>query len=262
MRRLPGLIATLIVAAVAVSEFGPSAGAAGDRVTVFAAASLKNALDDVAMHYKSATGNDATVSYAASSALAKQIVAGAPADVFISADLEWMAYLKDKKALKPETQKNLFGNTLVLIAPKNSTVELKLAPNAPLKDVLGDGRLAVGETSSVPAGKYAKSALEHFAIWQSVKDKLAQVENVRAALALVARGEAPLGIVYATDAASEANVRIVATFPEGAHPPIVYPVAVTATASGDSATGFIGYLASPEAGAIVAKYGFTLLKQP
>lgn len=262
MRRLPGFIATLIVAAIAISEFGPAAGAADQRVTVFAAASLKNALDDVATHYKTATGNQATVSYAASSALAKQIVAGAPADVFVSADLDWMAYLQEKKALKPGTQKNLFGNTLVLIAPKSSTVELNLAPNAPLADAIGDGRLAVGETSSVPAGKYAKAALEHLAIWESVKDKLAQVENVRAALALVARGEAPFGIVYATDATSDPNVRIVATFPEGTHPPIIYPVAATATASDAAATGFIDYLASPEAGAIVAKYGFTLLKKP
>ena len=205
---------------------------------MFAAASLKNALDDVIAAYGKETGTKVTASYAASSALAKQIEQGAPAQLFISADLDWMDYLAERKLIDDATRKNLLGNSLVLVAAKDSAMgPVEIGQGFDLAKLLGDGRLAVGEVKSVPAGKYAKSALEKLGAWGGVEGKLAQAENVRSALALVARGEAPLGIVYKTDAASDPTVKIVGTFPADSHPPIIYPAAVTKERRGQRGSG-------------------------
>jgi len=230
-------------------------------LTIFAAASLKNALDDAAAAYEKSTGNKTVISYAASSALAKQIEQAAPADIFISADLDWMDYVQKAKLIKDDTRFNLLGNRLVLIAPKASTVSLKIGPDFPLAEALGDGRLAMANVKSVPAGKYGSAALEKLGVWKSVESKVAQADNVRAALALVAQGEAPLGIVYETDAAAEPKVKIVDAFPEDSHPPIIYPIAIVgATKNGDAAKAFIDYLKSSEAQPFFTKQGFTILK--
>jgi molybdate transport system substrate-binding protein len=246
-------------------SFAPAAARAQKaetaNLTVFAAASLKNALDEAAGAYDKAAGGKTAISYAASSALAKQIENGAPADVFISADLDWMDYVANANLIDAGTRASLLGNKLVLIAPKAKPVTLKIAAGFDLAGALGDGRLAVADVKAVPAGKYAKSAFEKLGVWAAVEPKLAQAENVRAALALVARGEAPLGVVYQTDAAAEPNVAIVDTFPEDTHPPIVYPIAVTTAAKGpDAAKAFVAYLKGEAASAIFAKQGFTILK--
>jgi len=237
------------------------AQAEAGKVTVFAAASLKNALDDIGRAYKAAKGTQIVASYAASSALAKQIEQDAPADVFISADLDWMDYLDKRHFIKTDSRENLLGNRIVLIAPVDGGMagELTLAPGAPLAAALAEGRLAMGDVAAVPAGKYGKAALEKLGLWDSVKDHIAQAESVRAALALVARGEAPLGIVYATDAAAEPSVKIVGTFPETSHPPIIYPAALIADSKNEEAPAFLAYLRSPEAVAAFRKQGFTVL---
>lgn len=233
----------------------------GDGITVFAAASLKNALDAAAAAFETSAGIKVKASYAASSALAKQIEQAAPADIFISADLAWMDYLASKGLIKEGSRRQFFGNHLVLIAPANSTLAVRIVPGFALSDALESGRLAVGEVSSVPAGKYAKAALESLGVWEQVKSKLAESENVRAALALVARGEAPLGIVYQTDAAVEPSVKIVDTFPDGSHAPIVYPIAITAESKkSEAAERFVEFLAAPEGAALFEKAGFSVLK--
>ncbi len=236
------------------------AQAESGRITVFAAASLKDALDAVAAHWQAATGKTAAISYAASSALAKQIEAAAPADLFIAADLAWMDYLAERNLIQPETRTDLLGNRIVLIAPNDTTVEAKIAPGFDLAGLLGDERLAIADPAAVPAGKYAKAALESLGVWAAVEDKLAPTENVRAALALVAKGEAPLGIVYRTDAAAEPGVRVVDTFPEATHPPIIYPVALMAASSNPDAADFLDYLKSPAAKAVFEQLGFTVLQ--
>jgi molybdate transport system substrate-binding protein len=228
-------------------------------VVVFAAASLKNALDDAAAAWRQATGKTAVVSYAASNALARQIEAGAPADIFFSADLDWMDYAASKKLIRPETRINLLGNDLVLIAHKNATAQVSLQPRLDLASVLKGGRLAMGQVDAVPAGKYGRAALEKLGAWDGVKDRVAQTENVRAALLLVSRGEAPLSIVYKTDAVSDPNVRIVATFPEGSHPPIVYPVAITRDSTNPDAASLLDFLRSARAKPFFEKQGFTVL---
>jgi molybdate transport system substrate-binding protein len=229
--------------------------------TVFAAASMKTALDAAASAYEKSTGNKIVVSYAASSALAKQIEQGAPADIFISADLDWMNYVEKAKLLKDDTRINMFGNRLVLIAPKSSTASLKIDKGFGLAAALGDGRLAMANVKSVPAGKYGSAALKKLGVWDSVEAKIAQAENVRAALALVAQGETPFGIVYETDAAAEPKVKVVGVFPEDTHPPIIYPIAVTAGAKNPvAAEAFISYLKTPEGQAAFTKQGFTILK--
>ena len=228
-------------------------------VTVFAAASLKNALDEASAAWTRQTGKRAVISYAASNALAKQIEAGAPADLFFSADLDWMNYAASKGLIKPETRINLLGNSLVLIAPKDSALQIALQPGLDLAAILGGDRLAMGHVDAVPAGKYGKAALDKLGAWTAVKDKIAQTDNVRAALLLVSRGEAPLGIVYRTDAASDPDVRIVATFPEGSHPPIIYPVALTAEASHPDAASLLAFLRSDKATASFEKQGFTVM---
>lgn len=254
-RLLVGAVAVLLAATGSVAR-----GRAADQgaVLVFAAASLKNALDEAIAAYGAATGAKVTASYAASSALAKQIEQGAPAHLFISADLDWMDYLQERDLIVPETRKNLLGNSLVLVAGKDSKVgEATIGQGFDLAALLGDGRLAVGDVKAVPAGKYAKAALEALGAWGGVQDKLAQAENVRAALALVARGEAPLGIVYRTDAASDPSVRIVGTFPVGSHPPIVYPAAVTKAGEGGGAPDFLRFLLGAAARSAFERQGFT-----
>lgn len=229
--------------------------AAAESLTVFAAASLKEALDAGVRAYRTRTGDRIAVSYAASSALAKQIEAGAPADLFISADLDWMDYLEQRGLVRAATRRNLLRNRLVLIAPAASQVSVTVAPGFPIARLLGGGRLAMADPGSVPAGKYGKAALTALGVWKDVEAKVAAAENVRAALLLVSRAEAPLGVVYRTDAAAEPRVKIVGTFPENTHPPIVYPVA--ATALGKAAAGaFEDWLGGPEARGIFEKHGF------
>ena len=244
---------------IAVSLASTTARAQDDAgLTVFAAASLKEALDDAAAAYRQQTGVPVRVSYAASSALARQIEQGAPADVFFSADLEWMDYLQQRNRLDVATRRSLLGNRLVLIAPRASKAQVDLRRPATLLAALGDGRLAVGQTRTVPAGKYAKASLESLSLWNGVRPRLAESESVRAALMLVARGETPLGIVYASDAKAEPGVRVVATFPEDSHPPIVYPVAALRGARAAQAARFVQWLASPAADALFTKRGFTV----
>jgi molybdate transport system substrate-binding protein len=249
------LLAALVVAGF-VCHPAPAVAA---RLLVFAAASLKNALDDIALDYRNQGKGEVVVSYGASSALARQIEAGAPAAIFISADLDWMDYLSGKQLIKPATRSNLLSNAIVLIAPAGSTLSVVIAPNFALAESLGNGRLAMADQASVPAGKYGKAALEMLGVWASVAAKVAPAENVRAALLLVARGETPLGIVYRTDAAAEPGVRIVGTFPYDSHKPIVYPVAVTASSSDAGAADFVAYLRSPAARMAFEKQGFTVL---
>jgi len=232
----------------------------GAAVTVFAAASLKNALDEAVAIHGQRTGTRVTVSYAASSALARQIEAGAPADLFISADLEWMNYLQTRQLIRPATRVNLLGNRMVLIAPRDGRTNLAVERGMVLARALGDGRLAVADPDAVPAGKYAKAALQALGAWSAVAPKLARAENVRAALAFVARGECPLGIVYATDAAAEPRVRILGAFPAGTHPPIVYPAAMTATAKRAGAASLLQFLGSAAAKPVFEKHGFTVLE--
>ena len=227
--------------------------------TVFAAASMKNALDDVIAAYGRNTGRKVVVSYAASSALAKQIEQGAPADVFVSADQDWMDYVAQKKLIAPKSRFNLLGNRLVLIAPKESKIDnVTIGPGFDLARLAGDGRVAVADVRAVPAGKYAKAALEKLNAWSAAEPKLASAENVRAALVLVARGEAPIGIVYETDAKIEPGVKIVGKFPENSHPPIVYPAALTVSAKPD-AQKFFQFLLSGTALVFFERYGFTYL---
>lgn len=225
----------------------------------FAAASLKDALDAVNAAWLKDSGKEAVPSYLASSALAKQIEQGAPADIFISADEDWMNYLADKKLIKADTRFDLLGNTLVLIAPKDSKIDTKIAQGFPLAELLGDGHLAMGNTDSVPAGKYGKAALTKLGVWDAVKDKVAQADNVRAALKLVSTGEAPLGIVYGTDAKSDPNVKVIDTFPEGTHPPIIYPAAIVASSTNATAPALLAYLKSAAAQSIFKDQGFKIL---
>jgi molybdate transport system substrate-binding protein len=228
-------------------------------VLVFAAASLQTALDGLQPVAAKSIGVEMKVSYAASSALARQIESGAPADVFISADLEWMDYLAERRLVRPESRSNLLGNRLVLIAPASAQISLKIAPGFPLATELGRERLAVADPSAVPAGKYAKAALTALGVWDGVASRLAPAENVRAALLLVARGEAPLGVVYHTDAIAEPRVRIVDTFPEFTHPPITYPIALTPGAS-PAAVRLVEFLRSAAARAMFESQGFTVLR--
>ncbi len=238
---------------------GPAQAQSQDLV-IFAAASLKNALDDAAGQWARTTGKPAPkISYAASSALARQIEQGAPADLFLSADLDWMDYLAGKQLIRPESRVNLLANRIALVAPLDSPVSVALAPRLDLAAALGDGRLAMANVEAVPAGKYGKAALEKLGGWERVRDKVAQADNVRAALLLVARGEAALGIVYATDAAAEPRVRVVAIFPEETHPPIIYPGAVTRAARHPEAVGFLAFLRGAGARPGFEKQGFTVL---
>jgi molybdate transport system substrate-binding protein len=246
--------AVLIVLAVLFST------AHADGVKVFAAASMKTALDEAAKTWKVQSGKDIVATYGSSATLAKQIAEAAPTDIFISADEAWMDDVAKKNLIKPDTRKDLAGNTLVLVASAGADIKVDLTKPTELASVLGEEKLAVGDVKSVPAGKYAKSALENLGLWASVEPHLAMQENVRAALALVARGEAKLGIVYGSDAVAEPKVHVVADFPETSHPPILYPAAIIAASTNADAQTFLNFLLSKEAQLIFKTNGFTLLK--
>jgi molybdate transport system substrate-binding protein len=254
---LPWLYGVNAAAAPAAERNAGDGRGAGEAraVLVFAAASLADALDQVDRAYAARTGVEVKASFAASSLLAKQIEAGAPADVFLSADRESMDYLEQRGLLKPGSRRDLLGNALVLVAPVASTVQLKIAPGFDLAGALQGGRLATGDPDSVPVGRYARAALSQLGVWRQVSARLVRAENVRAALEYVARGEAPLGIVYRTDAQAEERVRLVDTFPADTHPPIIYPVALTVQASSASES-FMASLASDAAREIFSRYGF------
>jgi molybdate transport system substrate-binding protein len=231
------------------------------RVTVLAAASLTDAMQQIGRSYEAANGSRIVFSFAASMTLAKQIEASAGADVFVSADMESMDYLDNKGLIAKRTRQNLLGNSLVLVAPMESKLTLAIAPGFKLAEALQGGRLALANVDSVPAGRYGKAALTALRVWDGVAGRLAQGEDVRATLAYVARGEAPLGIVYATDARAEPRVRTVATFPANTHPPIVYPAALVKDAN-PTASAFLAYLKGPQARAIFERVGFTVLARP
>jgi len=258
---LPRLFAILgLFAALAAA---PQQASAQETITVFTAASLRNALDDVDAAFAKATGVKVTASYAASSALAKQITQGAPADVYVSANIKWMDFLDQKKLLVRGTRVDLLGNRLVLIAPKESKLNhVEIAKGFDIAKLAGSGRIAVADVKAVPAGLYAKAALISLAAWKAAEPKLAQAENVRATLAYVARGETPLGIVYATDAKIEPKVKIVGTFPVGSHRAITYPVAGLAASKNVHVMRYLHFLQTQAAKAIFEKYGFSFLVPP
>jgi molybdate transport system substrate-binding protein len=234
------------------------ARAADSELLVFAAASLTNALDALGPVYTQETGQPVKFSYAASSALARQLEAGARADVFLSADIEWMDYLQARGLIDRATRRNLLGNHLVLIAPKGSSLKLEIAPGFPIGEALKGGRLATGDPDYVPVGRYARQSLTTLGVWSDVVERLVRAENVRTALAYVARGEVPLGIVYTTDAKIEPGVRVVGEFPDDTHLPITYPVAVMRGAR-KGATRFAEFLAGNVARAKFSEFGFIAL---
>jgi molybdate transport system substrate-binding protein len=237
---------------------GFAADAERPVITVFAAASLTNVLQELGDGFTKETSIPVRFSFAASSALARQIENGAPADVFFSADLEWMDYLQTRNLIQRDTRHDVLGNRLVLIAPQGSTIKLKIEPHFPLAAALGKGRLATGDPESVPAGRYAREALTTLSVWMEVQDRLVRADSVRSALAFVDRGEAPLGIVYETDALIDKGVRVVDVFPASSHLPIVYPVALTVSAKGGAAR-FVDYLRGPAGDLAFKAYGFTAL---
>ncbi len=236
------------------------ARAQGAGPVVFAAASLKNALDEIGAAWTASGKPAPRISFAASNTLAKQIEAGAPADLFVSADLDWMDVAAAKGLIRPATRVTLLANAIVLIAPKDAAGAPAIGPG--LGAALGTGRLAMGNVEAVPAGKYGKAALETLGAWEGVKGKVAQADSVRGALTLVSRGEAPLGIVYATDAAADPNVKVVATFPADSHPPILYPAALTRDSTHPDAAAFLDFLRGPAAKAAFERQGFRVVNQP
>jgi molybdate transport system substrate-binding protein len=241
----------------------PFASAQDSSLLVFAAASMKNALDDVDAAFTKQSGVKVVASYDASSALMKQIEGGAPADAFVSADLKWMDYGSQKKLIKDDTRVNLLGNKLVLIAPKDSKIDnVTIGPGFDLAKLAGDGRVATGDVRAVPVGIYAQAALQKLGAWAAVERKMAMTANVRAALVLVARGEASLGIVYSTDAKVEPGVKVVGMFPEDSHDPIIYPIAATATTTNPAVGRYLDFLGSSVAKAIFEHYGFGFLIKP
>lgn len=225
-------------------------------VTIYAAASLKEAMDEAVVQRQARDATRVTVSYAASSALAQQIAKGAPADIFISADVDWMNHVEKLGLVKAGTRVNLVSNRLVLVAPAGSKGAIAIGPKFPLADVLSDRRLAMADPDYVPAGKYGRAALESLGVWPEVSSKIARAENVRAALAFVARGEAPFGIVYRTDALAERRVRVVGEFAPNLHPPITYPAAMLARSRSPDAGAFLDYLLSSQARAVWVRHGF------
>ncbi|MCE6074877.1 molybdate ABC transporter substrate-binding protein [Agrobacterium vitis] len=253
MDRLPAILTALIL------FVAPQAFAADQSLTVFAAASLKETMSKIADDWKAETGREVKLSFAASSALAKQIDEGAPADLFISADLNWMDHLDKGGELVPGSRVNLLGNRIVLVAASSSTITTKIAPGFDLAGLLGDERLAMGNVASVPAGVYGKAALENLGVWANIKDKVAQADNVRAALLLVSRQEAPLGIVYETDARVDPAVKILDRFPENSHPAIVYPAGVLKASTNPDAKAFLAYLQQGKASKVFRTAGFTVL---
>lgn len=251
MKKFLSIFATLAllitVASVNAQERGP---------VVLAAASLQESMTEAANVWTAKGHARPVLSFAASSGLARQIESKAPADVFVSADEVWMDDIERKGLLKADTRQSFLSNRLVLIASANNAVYFRIVPNFPLAQALGDGRLSLADTDAVPAGKYAKQALQNLNVWSLVQNRIARGENVRAALALVERGEAPLGIVYATDAVASKKVRVAGTFPESSHPPITYPIATLKTSKHREADAFRKFLVSPEGRRIFTKYGF------
>lgn len=245
-----GVTLTLTLAGQALADEG--------KITVFAAASLTNAMQDIAAVYKKEKNVDVVSSFASSSTLARQIEAGAPADLFISADQKWMDYAIDKKAVDAASRVTLLGNSLVVVAPKASAQgEVAINKETPWSSLLKGGRLAVGDPEHVPAGIYAKEALQKLGAWETLAPELAPAEDVRGALALVARNEAPLGIVYGSDAVAEKGVKVVGTFPEDSHKKVEYPVAIIDGHKNATVSAFYDYLKGPQASAIFKRYGFT-----
>ena len=253
--RTMGVVLVVALAALA----GPTC-AQSKNVVILAAASLKNALDDASTAWTKQSGKTTKISYAASSQLAKQIEAGIPADLFISADVPWVDYVAERKLIKPGSRFDFLGNEIVLIARKDSKIDLRIDKDFALRAALGEGRLAMANVDTVPAGKYGKASLQALGVWSSVADRVAQAENVRMAMTLVSRGEAPLGIVYRTDAAVDSNVRIVGTFPASSHPPIIYPMALLASSTNPDAEALVAYLKSSQARPFFEKQGFTVLE--
>ena len=255
--RLRPALAAFALAFAAVIAPPP---AAAEDVLVFAAASLKNALDDASASYQQHGGAKINVSYAASSALAKQIESGAPADIFISADLDWMNDVQQHGGIQAPTRANFLGNVLVMVEPADSSAQIEIKPGFALAAALGDGRLAMADPDAVPAGKYGKAALQKLGVWDSVENKVARAEDVRAALLFVSRKEAPFGIVYQTDAAADKGVKIAAVFPQDTYPPIIYPIALTANSKNPDAAKFLAFLRSDTAKSFFEKQGFAVLK--
>lgn len=246
----------LLLAAAFAAITGP---ALADEVVVFAAASLKNALDGIAADYQAATGNTVTISYAGSNALAKQIIEGAPADIFLSASEPWMDEVEKAGLVVDGTRADLLGNRLVLVAHGKGADPVDLSQATDLKALLGDGKLSMAMVDSVPAGQYGKEALESLGLWPAIEGSVAQSENVRAALALVATGEAPFGIVYASDAVADDSVSVVASFPEDSHAPITYPAALLKTATDPADRAFLQALSAAPADAKFTEQGFVVL---
>lgn len=252
------IIAALLAVALAFSSSSSSAAEPTQQpLIVFAAASLTDAITEVGTAFEKESGVVIKTSFAASSALARQIESGAPAEVFFSADQEWMDYLQQRKLLAPGSRRNVLGNKLVLVAPADSTASVKITSGSALLQAIGNGRIATGDPDSVPVGKYAKAALTTLGVWDQLAPQLVRAENVRSALAFVARGEAPFGIVYLTDAKVEKKVKLLDTFPESSHPPILYPIALTTKGSGN-AKRFSQFVVSKRGAAIFEKYGFSL----
>lgn len=250
-----------ILLAFLVASLSTAALAEERTVSVFAAASLTGALEEIGKEFAAASGVRVKFSFAASSLLARQIEGGAETDVFFSADAEWMDYLVRRKLIKVSTRHELLSNRLVLIAPSGARLALKIEPGFAIAAALGDSRLAVADPETVPAGRYAKAALTAVGVWDAVAGKLAPAENVRAALAYVARGESALGIVYQTDAKAEAKVRVIDIFPADTHPRIVYPIALTQSSTSAEARALLVYILSDKAAAVFKRHGFTVAGQ-
>jgi molybdate transport system substrate-binding protein len=248
----------LVLALALIGQPVMAAAADTAPIVVFAAASLTDAMQQVADGYSKSSGTAVKISFAASSALAHQIESGAPADVFVSADRDWMDFLQSHGLIQIDSRQDLLGNRLALVAPTASKLSIKIAPKFPLAAALGDGHWVTGDPDSVPVGRYAKAALQHLGVWDSLVPGLVRADNVRGALTLVARGEVAFGIVYETDAMVDAKVRVVDIFPADSHPPIVYPMALTKGAS-PQATAFVRYARGTEAAAVFRKFGFAVL---
>jgi molybdate transport system substrate-binding protein len=256
MRALGGVTAALFGLFVLAA---PGRAQAEDLL-VFAAASLKDALDAAIAEYQATGGVPVKAAYASSSTLARQIEYGAPADIFISANAQWMDYLEEHDLVQSGSRAELLGNRLVLVAPRDADIRLEIAPGFDLLGALDGGRLAMGDPDHVPAGTYGRAALESLGVWQGVAAQVARADNVRAALALVARGEAPLGVVYRSDAAADATVRVVDDFPPDSHPPIIYPLAIMAESKHPAAPELVEFLKSGSAAASFERFGFAVLE--
>ncbi len=236
-----------------------ASGARAGDLLVFAAASTKDAMDEVALGFGAATGNEVTLSFANSGELAKQIENGAPAALFVSADGKWMDYLAERSLIAADSRRDLLSNSLVLIAPKDSGLSIELRPGVALKAALGDGKLAMADPDVAPVGRYGKAALETLGLWAEIEPILVRTKDVRATMALVERGEAAAGILYATDAKGSGGARVVAEFAAATHPPIAYPMAIVTEHDDATARAFADYLAGAQAKAIFERFGFIVL---